>query len=40
MKYTATPKKVLVTLLPHASGNSTPVISVKTSIRTGAIPIC
>src|SRR5271169_2893209 len=39
MKCTGTPKKVLATLFPHASGNSTPVISVKTSIRTGAIPI-
>src|SRR5882762_1152630 len=39
MKFTGTPKKVLATLFPHASGNSTPVISVKMSIRTGAIPI-
>src|SRR5712692_8692806 len=39
MKFTGIPKKVLATLFRHASGNSTPVISVRTSILTGAIPI-
>jgi hypothetical protein len=31
--------QVLATFFRHASGNSTPVISVRTSMRTGAIPI-
>src|ERR1700719_3879832 len=39
MKFTGTPKKVLATLFLHASGNSTPVISVRMSMRAGAIPI-
>jgi hypothetical protein len=39
MKFTGTPKKVLATLFLHASGNSTPVISVRMSMRTGVIPI-
>jgi hypothetical protein len=39
MKCTGTPKKVLATLFLHASGNLTPVISLKISTRTGAIPI-
>ena len=34
MKFTGTPKKVLATLFLHASGNSTPVISVRMSTRT------
>ena len=39
MKCTGTPKNVLSTLFVHASANSTPVISVRISMRTGAIPI-
>ncbi len=36
MKCTGTPKNVLATLFVHASANSTPVISVRISMRTGA----
>src|ERR1700720_4111836 len=39
MKFTGTPKKVLATLFLHASGNWPPVISVRMSMRAGAIPI-
>lgn len=39
MKCTGTPKKVLATLFLQAAANSTPVISVRMSMRTGAIPI-
>ena len=39
MKCTGMPKKVLATLFLHAPENLTPVISVRTSMRTGAIPI-
>ena len=39
MKCTGTPKKVLATFFLHASENSTAVISVRMSTRTGATPI-
>ena len=39
MKCTGMPKKVLATLFLHAAGNLTPVMSVRMSMRTGAIPI-